>query len=204
MNHKNEWRMYMKKLLLATTITALIIAIYPKAVSAAGTLQYSGDIVSFEYAEDLYGTIEYLEQDSTIYYNCESFSGNYSVSIRVINFDGYEQLTGVGKDEYVDFIIKNEDNAAFTINIVEESDYPERKSIEKMEGNISYTKIIGESPTGFILVELDEINENESIIGDMFRNIYDSVSATDEWIKNGNSVPENSGYSRMIFGNKKD
>lgn len=189
----------MKKKILTM---ALVGAFMFPTVTYAGTLSYSGDIVSFDYAEDLYGTIEYLEDDAAYHYSCKSHSGNYSVSINIISFESYENLHGVGKEEYESFLIKEEDNVALKSTIVEDSDVPEKKTIEKMEGDVTYTKIVAESPNGFIIAVLNEKNENDSTIGNQFRDIYNSIKPNETWLKEGIGEPENPGYSRMIFGTK--
>lgn len=186
------------KILLISLILSLVSCNFVQAEST-GKAYYMNDYLSFAYPDDMLGTITMEECDGTLYYHCKSYTDIFSADIRIINKEQYCNNRDLGLDEWKNNIFKEEDNAAYTITLTENPDYLEKKMIQKLDGTITYLKLLGESEDSFVLVEWDGINENPNEIGDAFSMIYESVKVSDYYLENG-FVADGYNYERIIFG----
>lgn len=182
-------------------IAALSVSIIIPAIPtyAAGTIQYSGDIVSFEYPEDFQGTIIRSDTNNGDFYHFESMSDSFNITISEIYFDYYENNLDIGRDEYLDFLIYDASNEYMWSEPIKNSEYPEARQIFKSNGFVQYRKILGESPNGFLLVSLEMPNDNECEKVNTFISIYNSVEANPDWLVSGSDAPEYEKYGVVMY-----
>lgn len=168
-------------------ILMVIAATYIVSVPVyAEIVTYSDDCVSFEYDDEMYGTIKKsVEDDGVRRYTAESYEGNFETYIHVLNIDGYVNMLSNNenpptRENYKEVILNDEDSAAYKKSFTND-DKDEVILINTWNGCITYQKIIAESNTTFLLVGYEAANDNESKVGKGFRTIYDSVSASEEF-----------------------
>lgn len=174
--------------------------------ASAEVVTYSDDCVSFQYDDKIYGTIKKSVEDGTRRYRAESHSGDFDTYIHVLNIDGYvNMLSGrenpPTKENYKKVILSEEDSD-FRKTVFTSDRKDEVRSIDGWNGYVTYQKIIAESDTTFLLVGYEAVNDNESKISRGFRTIYDSVSASEEFLSINFSTIDTVDRTEIIHGKK--
>lgn len=189
--------------LMAILTTILLTPV----LASAETVAYSDDCVSFEYDNEMYGTIKKsVEDDGIRRYNAESYEGNFETYIHVLNIDEYVNMLSNSenpptRENYKEVILNDEDSSAYKKSFTN-NDKDEVKLISTWDGCITYQKIIAESDTTFLLVGYKAVNDNESKVGKGFRTIYDSVSPSEEFLSIDFSTIDTAERIEIIHGKK--
>lgn len=185
-----------KKLLIATAVLMLcvLMAVPVSAKYGHKIFYYEDDYVYFEYDSELLGKM-YKAYNGNFFYNCESNSKDFSTDIRIIDKDNYIEMNGA---DFVSVMIDNAESDSLYTREKTDSEFPEIKLTNKLDGVVNYIKVIGESNNSWMIIELDEVNENDCVIGNMFRQIYDTARPTDYWLKNGYTVEYSNNFAGDI------
>lgn len=178
---------------LSALVFCLMMAVPVSARYGHKIFYYEDDYVYFEYDSELLGKI-YKEYNGNFYYKSESNSKDFSTDIRIIDKENYIEMNGA---DFISVVINKESNSLYTKEKTD-SEFPEVKSIDKLSGSVSYIKVIGESNNSWMVVELNEPNENDCVIGNMFRQIYDTARPTDYWLKNGYAIEYSDSFAGDI------
>ena len=194
----------MKKILLSTVALVSILSC-PHSCQAASPVTYSDDYISFEYTTAYNCEISYYSSDNDMTYFCltsmtEDDPYNINAMIKIINIKDYESQVEIEPGTWKEYIFSDDSNENYTRKLISNNEFPEVEFTYTDDSNkIAHTKLIGYNENSFVIANYVS-NKSLPKLSGLCETIYNTVSVSDNYIKNGFSADDDNIHG-TIFSN---